>query len=670
MKKRKFGKFIAIACLGLAFTTVSLTGLVSCDNEPQTEESGGETATLSSIRIDSSACKTTFEYGEEFTYDGLKVFAVMSDKTEKQVNLSDCRINEPNMTTPGKKNVVVVYQGKTARYEVTIKERVMAEIDTNSIVSLTTNEDKAFRVEAEAINLAPSKITLPDGETETSVTVPETDEVTSGGKYLSNYGVVGNNFGFTFTSDAEYTDVTIAINMAWGGFNSLDLGSNLDIYLNYENHENTNSIGLEGRTILAGSRVEIDEETEEEVEIINETQWKEVVFRDITIKKGTNTLRFDVLGEEVPNIDYIDFYVGRMYKSTVVEIEEVGQKIVDLEDFDTEKATTRKDFADAHGVKPGEVFLESTSNPEETSKGTSIAAIVAPSEFSTTISNAENITLNLKFRLASVEHLIADDMYEFYIDGVRLEQVERVDIKKGNPAASEYWEWYETDFGTYNIPAGDHLFSVKLVGGNGGNIDCMIFNTLSYGSYDPSGVDLYNQPIQNEEITPQDPKAFTIDKKADYLIQAENLDLSQLTLRSDQTSLTENWNNDFGSGACVKGFAVGGVLTYKFTLSDKATVNLGMRMSHYDSEDYDFVKNTEITLNETSLTATAKDKFGHREGQDYWKWVEVDLGTHDLEAGEYIFTIKWKEDTDYGNASSVNIDRFTAKVSAYGEFSK
>lgn len=68
------------------------------------------------------------------------------------------------------------------------------------------------------------------------------------------------------------------------------------------------------------------------------------------MKEGTNTLTFDALSDNIPDIDYIDFYVGMRYISSVAELTE-GTLMKDLETFDTEYASTREDWANANQEK-------------------------------------------------------------------------------------------------------------------------------------------------------------------------------------------------------------------------------------------------------------------------------------------------------------------------------
>ena len=103
-----------------------------------------------------------------------------------------------------------------------------------------------------------------------------------------------------------------------------------------------------------------------------------------------------------------------------------------------------------------------------------------------------------------------------------------------------------------------------------------------------------------------------------------------------------------GSGVCAKGLGAGTVITVNVKVEKKCTLALGVVMSHYDSETYDFT-NKELKFGDTVLTAVPSGKFGHREASDYWKWVDVSLGTVTVEPGVYVLSAK---------LFAVNIDYF------------
>ena len=80
-------------------------------------------ADVTSISLDASGAVTEYEVGDEFSADGLKVTAEMSDGTRKSVDIGDCDISRPDMSVDGAVTVTVTYEGKTASYEIVISER-------------------------------------------------------------------------------------------------------------------------------------------------------------------------------------------------------------------------------------------------------------------------------------------------------------------------------------------------------------------------------------------------------------------------------------------------------------------------------------------------------------------------------------------------------------------
>ena len=623
MKSKKICSLLMI--MGLVMSSGVL--LASCGtNNDSTQNSTQSEVKVSKLNLDTSKVKTEFDFNEAFSYDGLKVTAEMSDGTTKEVSLSDCKITEPNMELPGRRVVLISYSGQTARYQITVKERVYPTISETSLLNITgENESVAYRVEAENIDM--TNVKKGEGVTSFVNDAPEGAEITGGGKYLTSYGTKYNYFGFTFNSDKEYTGITLIFRMAYSGSkNSIDVQDNLKAYMNREVVDGEEK----GKLSLVGSLEK------------GECTWKDIVIRNVTLKEGTNTLTFDALSDNIPDIDYIDFYVGMRYISSVAELTE-GTLMKDLETFDTEYASTREDWANANPDKiVNGLGLETVTKESEgktTSGGKSVAALNRGSQLSTTMRLAKDSTIKLEFIAAKVDDYKVKENWEFYIDGFKLELVEDRNIKGGNAAAGEYWDWIATDLGSYNLTEGDHFFLIKNTGSDC-NIDGVQFTVVSSGSYDESGSALDNQKKPEPEPSKAD---LEISADGEYKIEAENLDKTNWVLRKDLADagmgFTESWSNDFGSGTSVRGLTDGTVITATIEVK-KAIKDLkvGMRMSYYDNETYDF-SNTTITFAGQTLTPVPAGTFGHRADSDYWKWVDVSLGKVDLEVGTYTFSM-------------------------------
>lgn len=624
MKSKKL--YAVSLAFALILMSVLTLALAACGGGGEKDPPEPE-LTVESIALDTSKVKTEFEFGEEFTCDGLKVTAKMNDGSTKDVPLNECRINAPSMSAPGSRRVTVSYSGKSAQYTIKIKERVIPDISGTPLVEIKgENENAAYRVEAEKIDMKTPGAKLAEGADSFVAKTPEDAEgvVISGGEYLTGFGVRGNYFGFTFTSDKEYTGVTLVVRVAANGEEGVSMSDSLNMYLNYASDEETHGkISVEGVFVEAGDQA-----------------WTDVVVRDVTIPAGTNEFTFDVLDEAVTDIDYVDFYVGSRYISSVVELtaktEDGAPVVKDIENFDTEKARTREDVAAANGLKDGELFKENVmeKNPVQganTSGGWAVGAIAKGSQLSTTIRLAEDATVEIGINCASIDSYYVKDNWSFSIDGYTLNGVESKDIKGGS-SNMEYWAWQTTSLGTYNLPAGDHLFLVNITGTDC-NVDCVNFNVISYGSYDESGVDLDKQP--EPELEPE----AALTKNGVVRLEAESLRYQDgWTLRDDANSFTENWNNDMGTGVCLKGFTADSEIKAVVKVEEKTTVSISFMMSYYDSEIFDFSQSV-IKFGDKALKATPEGDFGHRDNGDYWKWNKVNLSPVEVEAGVYTLSI-------------------------------
>ncbi|HBN12797.1 MAG TPA: hypothetical protein DD415_04190 [Clostridiales bacterium] len=180
--------FIMVMCLIM----VASPFLTACGPK---EKPKVETLTVRDITLDTSEAKTEFAYGEQFSAEGLKVTATLSDSSTRDVPLSSCRISKVN-NAPGKRKVSVTYARKTKRYEVVFLDKPMPPISETSLLAIEGEE--VYRVQAENIDLEVSGVKAAGGE------LKLTGGNADGDGYIGNYGVAENYFGFTFTADKDY----------------------------------------------------------------------------------------------------------------------------------------------------------------------------------------------------------------------------------------------------------------------------------------------------------------------------------------------------------------------------------------------------------------------------------------------------------------------------------
>ena len=681
--KKRFAVRAAFALFIVAVLALSF-GFMACgDKEPEPEE-----ARLESISLDTSNVQTTFDYGGEFTYAGLVVTAHMSDGTTQPVDLDDCRVTTPDLTSPGTRVVNVVYSGKSARYSITVRERVMPPISDKAMIEIPADAATVYRVEAEDIDLEVSGVESAGGNIE------QTDE-TAGIDYIGNYGVFGNYFGFTFTSAEEYTDVTLVLHMSNPGVEPLAPGSAMKMYLNYENSENTGNIDIsdmsalpvmqttvvgdetgEGETTDGEAGEGETEEPAEEPETVTSLVWEERTVRGLTIAEGTNTLTFDVIDSDVPNIDYIELYVGTMYINSRVDISEEKVYVKEFEDFDLDKIAVRQDIKDHYHLGDGEAFVETPStNRENTSGGKSVGAFIPPTEISTVISNAERATVKILFAAASVDSVKIKDNFEFYIDGKRLEEIQDLDIKEGDSGRMEYWQWKDTSLGFVDLEPGAHLFTVKMVAQTGAiNADCFKFDVRSYGEF-TEHVDDVDMPDVNvtasgvKHTLEAEDLIYTLGASAQT--PAGNAYLNTSGWRS--MNVTPTKGNTFGfdvnSGAAASAkmriyAAWGGDQinfddVYALTNNDAAVTTGATLVKDEGADTYTYVVTPADEEQGTEAVTATEKKYTYNNAFNWnWKVIEVDL-TLAAGANEIRFEVK------DGATAAVNFDKFEIIVTQY-----
>ena len=554
--------------------------------EPTDPDDSKPKVTVKSIELDTTNAKLNFAFGEEFSAEGLKVIATMSDGTTKEVDVNDCRIFKPNMMGAGSREVSVTYSNRTARYMIEIAQRVLPSISTTSLLDIVgENATQAYRVEAETIDM--SNVKKANGVDSFVAESKIDDSIASNDKYLTGFNVAYNYFGFTFTASEAFENTTLVLRIANKSTSDIIPSDVLKLYMNYTDGEGL--IPLEGYSVAYSEKGE----------------WVDLVIHGVNIPAGTNTLTFDVMNNTAYNLDYIDFYVGMPYLSSncTIELAEGALVVKDLETLDTQKAFTRQDVADAFGLKPGQLRIETPGKKETagkpTNNGTSVAAIGQGSQFTTILSLEQNATVRIKIRAAKADPDRTDyyvaDHWNFYLDNTKLVLVERNDILGGNAKAAMYWDWMYTDIGSYNLAAGKHLFMFETVGVDC-NVDTLEFEVISYGEYAASGSDLKDQH-KCESVCPACGKctdldcqygaciekcngnceydAYITDAATSYRIEAEKL--SKSTLVGDSVGVqVEERPHATGLGH----IAAGGYQTFKVRSEKDVTVALSISFAN------------------------------------------------------------------------------------------
>ena len=600
-----------------------------------------------SIALDISAAKTVFDFGEEFTTEGLKITVTMSDGSTKEVAPGDCNIKAPDTTKAGTRPVLVAYGGVSERYEVTVNAKIYPTISSSSLVDITEENDSVpYRVEAELIDMVTPGVKKAEGFDSFVAVAPEGAAITSGEQYLTGFGVKWNYFGFTFTAAEKYENVTLVLRVANATDKNIDAGA-VKMYLNMTQDEQgtaTGNIPLDGYIINADGAC----------------GWSDIVIRNLTILEGTNTLTFEVQKDQVFDIDYVDFYVGMRYINSVVEIKDNTTIVKDLEALDTEKAFTRDDVANAHGLKPGQLFVEPTkeSPGKTTSGGTAVGAIGNGSQMSTTIRLSQDATVLIKFKASAVGKgaYYVKDNWNFYIDGVKLTTVEAINIEGGDSGKGLWWDWIYTNVGIINLSAGDHFFLLEVHGVDC-NVDTVEFEIVSFGSFDESGSNIEDMVEICKNVCPICGKCLDANcaehadkcqghanEDFEMIIEAETFDNEGVVTRQDMIDAGRipagEYMSETGNGAtCICGFTSGTYFKFNVTLEEAKYIEMFL-VGATDSQGYDVSAKLSLKVNGEDVAIPSGSLSGSG-ATPYWDWQTVSLGKLNLNAGdnEIVLTI-------------------------------
>ena len=173
---------------------------------------------VTGIEIESLPTKAEYEIGDQFESAGLSIKVTYSDGSTKIVN-SGLSVSGFSSTTAGKVRLTVTYEGKSATFEVTIKQA--QPMVTITGIEVTTKPTKLEYEIGEALDKTGMvvKAVMSDGTKEefTGWTVSDLDSTTAGEKELTVTYVTaaGNSFTTTFkvTVLAAKELVSIALNV-------------------------------------------------------------------------------------------------------------------------------------------------------------------------------------------------------------------------------------------------------------------------------------------------------------------------------------------------------------------------------------------------------------------------------------------------------------------------
>lgn len=163
--------------------------------------------TLKNIAIVFQPTKTKYYPGEVFDTSGIKVTAIYSDNSVKDVTDS-VTYSSPDMTTPGTKTVTVFYEGMSLTFDITVMQAEVTGIEVTALPYKTNY----FAGEVFSSNGCDITASFSDGTTRIvtdSAIFSEPDMSMAGAKDVTvTYGGCSTNFGINVT---EATVIGISI---------------------------------------------------------------------------------------------------------------------------------------------------------------------------------------------------------------------------------------------------------------------------------------------------------------------------------------------------------------------------------------------------------------------------------------------------------------------------
>ena len=394
-----------------------------------------------------------------------------------------------------------------------------------------------------------------------------------------------------------------------------------------------------------------------------------------------------------------------------ITVNELKTYRMEAENLDFSKAILRDDFAAA-----GRTFVE-TPTVGEASGGKSICGYKPGSVFEISLKLLEETTLYITSSMSDSEtDYNINDGVKFEIDSTLMTAEDMSFTFHGDP---NYWEWKEVVIGKITLPAGEHTFKMTSVSRRP-NIDYFDFEVLKYGdqekekvleelvvdtlpnktkyeageTFDPTGMVI---KAKYSDYTYVDVTDYTIDKTGplsvvdtgitvsyegktvivpievgkaydaritavgEHILEAENIKVDDnWILRSDMAGFGRNFtidNSTASGGKSIERYDVGTKMTIEFYVGEDSTLALQIVASNYS--DFRFDEKVEVKIDDTILVSN-NPTLGHRYGNDYWNWVDINFYALGLAKGDHVLTINMK-------AERPNLDFVNFRITKYGD---
>lgn len=594
------GKRFAVMLVVIALAAVMAISMSACGGGGETD-TGGD-ATPVKLVLDYSKVKTSYDYDEPFTSNGLVVRVEMSDGTRKEVK-TGYKVEKPDMT-PGQHMVTVTYGELSARYPVFVSDMIKNYDDSEFAV---LGAPGLYVVEAEDIDLGKCEASPIDAST---ATIQRTSSVFVGKKaYLTNFGAAGNCVGFQFDAAADIGNVQMAVKVGNPTDAEIDIASAVAMYADFRGASDMGQLDISGEQPLAPG------------------EWRTIVFDDVSFFGSSNFI-IEFLTTVDLAWDGVDFIVGSngVNPAAKFALPAGSETPVTLaaESMNLEKFSSTDAAISEHSLK----FAQPLINDGY------VTAIKQGAQLSAMIDLEENSEVTFSLAASIPESYSLADNWTFYVDTFRLNSVADTTATSGKTDVS---------LGTYALKAGSHMF-YAVASGTPCDIDAFTLSATAFTGDESSLV---------EDKSDFD---LTVYEFGTYKVEGEDLlDRSGWVPQFGEVSgMIEAWEwKDGTSGLSIGKVQDGTIIRLSFSLKVAAKLSLTARAAVSGESETGTIPSWQLkaTVDDTTLAWTSDHRFGYDTDHTWWNWGDVNYSSIYLQPGDYVLKLE--------NISGIGIDYFT-----------
>lgn len=247
--------------------------------------------------VKEGSAQTEFELGEKFNYKNIVVIhevnGEITEYPEDDIYVDD----EPILNAVGEYTISleVLSEEIIVTYTINVKNvDIVASLENAPVLNISGSGE--YKCEIEDIDLSALKH---KGDLIVS------DSFASGGKYVQNYGVVGNCFGFKVISDKDIEGASLVLRMANFAVTMIYPAEDIAIYQNYKSEDEHIKLALDPDYYLTTRAPSMDNMAGADTTLV----WCEVVLDNITLTAGENSFAFVVIGKNAPFFDSAEIIV-------------------------------------------------------------------------------------------------------------------------------------------------------------------------------------------------------------------------------------------------------------------------------------------------------------------------------------------------------------------------